>query len=89
MADSRLEYGILRGHDVRRGPPEDDQHRLHRLGGARALGVLSKRSEIIDLTKLIVHRILFKKFENETSRMFMASALIKKWNRRRPGALHR
>ena len=45
----------------------------------------SKSKEIIDLTKLIVHRILFKKFENETFRMLVGSALIKRWNRQNPG----
>jgi hypothetical protein len=45
----------------------------------------SKSSEIIDLTKLIIHRILFKKFENESFRALVSSALITRWNRQNPG----
>jgi len=45
----------------------------------------SMSKEIIDLTKLIVHRMLFKKLENDTFRMLVGSALIKRWNRQNPG----
>lgn len=34
----------------------------------------SKSKEIFDLTKLIVHRMLFKKFENDTFRMLGGSS---------------
>ena len=85
MADSRLEYGL--------SVAEVSANALQKMINIDYIASVelarsefySKRSEIIDLTKLIVHRILFKKFENETSRMFMASALIKKWNRQNPG----
>src|SRR5512138_2206911 len=36
----------------------------------------SKSGQIIDLTKLIVHRILLKKFENDTYRMLVESTLV-------------
>ena len=45
----------------------------------------SKSSEIIDLTKLIVHRILCRKFESESFRVLVSSALITRWNRQNPG----
>ena len=89
MADSRLEYGIsvaMMSAAALQKMINIDYIASVELARSE---FYSKRSEIIDLTKLIVHRILFKKFENETSRMFMASALIKKWNRQKPGALHR
>ena len=44
----------------------------------------SKSSEIVDLTKLIVHRILFKKFETESYRLLAGSALVERWNRQNP-----
>ena len=85
MADSRLEYGIsvaMMSAAALQKMINIDYIASVELARSE---FYSKRSEIIDLTKLIVHRILFKKFENETSRMFMASALIKKWNRLNPG----
>ncbi len=45
----------------------------------------SKSIEIIDLTKLIIHRILFKKFESESFRVLVSSALIMRWNQQNPG----
>jgi hypothetical protein len=44
----------------------------------------SKSNEIVDLTKLIVHRILFKKFENESYRLLVGSRLITLWNLQNP-----
>lgn len=85
MADSRLEYGIA----VTTMPYSALQKMINisyiasvELGRSE---FSSKRAEIIDLTKLIVHRILFRKFENETLRMVMESALVKRWNRQNPG----
>jgi len=46
-----------------------------------------KRRQIIDLTKLIVYRILYKKFEHETFRAFLDSPLIQRWNRRYPSRI--
>ena len=85
MADSRLEYGIsvaMMSAAALQKMINIDYIASVELARSE---FYTTRSEIIDLTKLIVHRILFKKFENETSRMFMASALIKKWNRQNPG----
>ncbi len=85
MADSRLEYGI----SVAEVTATSLQKMLN-IDYIASVEVArsefsSKRKEIIDLTKLIVHRILYKKFENETSRMFLDSALVKRWNRQNPG----
>ena len=85
MADSRLEYGL----SVAMMSASSLQKMINidyiaSVELARS-EFSSKRREIIDLTKLIVHRILFKKFETETTRLFMDSALIKRWNRQNPG----
>ncbi len=87
MADSRLEYGIA----VATMPASSLQKMINidyiaTVELARS-EFSSKRTEIIDLTKLIVHRILFKKFETETLRMMLDSPLIKRWNRQNPSRL--
>ena len=85
MADNRLAYGIA----VTTVPASSLQKMINIDYIAEVELVRSefssKSREIIDLTKLIVHRILFKKFENETFRMLVGSALIKQWNRQNPG----
>ncbi|HET6487570.1 MAG TPA: hypothetical protein VFH83_14180 [Spirochaetia bacterium] len=43
-----------------------------------------KGGEIVDLTKLITYRVLYRAFELETYRMFLASPLIQNWNRAHP-----
>ena len=85
MADNRLAYGIA----VTTVPASSLQKMINidyiaEVELARS-EFSSKSQEIIDLTKLIVHRLLFKKFENETFRMLVDSALIKRWNRQNPG----
>lgn len=44
----------------------------------------SKRKELMDLSKLLVYGILYKKFDYEIFRQFIKSPLIKKWNRINP-----
>jgi hypothetical protein len=46
-----------------------------------------KRREVIDLTKLIVYRILYRGFEEESYRMLLASPLIRRWNRAHPSRI--
>ena len=85
MADSRLEYGITvttMPYSALRKMINISYIASVELGRSE---FSSKRAQIIDLTKLIVHRILFRKFENETLRMVMDSALVKRWNRQNPG----
>jgi len=85
MADSRMEYGISVA--TMTAAALQKMINIDYIASVELARseFSSKRSEIIDLTKLIVHRILFKKFENETMRIFMASALIRRWNRQNPG----
>ena len=85
MVDNRLAYGIA----VTTVPASSLQKMINidyiaEVELARS-EFSSKSREVIDLTKLIVHRLLFKKFENETFRMLVGSALIKRWNRQNPG----
>jgi len=45
----------------------------------------SRRREIMDLSKLITYEILYKRFSAQLLADFLASPLIKKWNRLNPG----
>ncbi len=85
MADKRLAYGI-----AVTAVPASSLQRMINIDYVAEVELArsefsSKSREIIDLTKLIVHRLLFKKFEAETFRMLVGSALIKRWNRQNPG----
>ena len=44
----------------------------------------SKRSEILDLTKLIAYQILYKDFERQAVNLFLETSLIRHWNRTHP-----
>ena len=85
MADSRLAYGMA----VTTVPASSLQKMINidyiaEVELTRS-EFSSKSRAVIDLTKLIVHRLLFKKFESETFRMLVGSDVIKRWNRQNPG----
>jgi hypothetical protein len=48
------------------------------------LEFLSKRSEIIDINKLLIYSLLYKKFDNVIIDKILRSPLIAKWNRANP-----
>ena len=48
------------------------------------LEFLSKRSEIIDINKLLIYSLLYKKFDNVIVDKILRSPLIAKWNRVNP-----
>jgi hypothetical protein len=84
MADSRLEYGITVS-----GFPASALQQMINIDYITAIELArtefsSKRREIIDLTKLIGFRLLYRKFEDESYRRFLNSRLIKRWNRANP-----
>ena len=84
MADSRLEYGITVS-----GFPASALQQMINIDYITAIELArtefsSKRREIIDLTKLIAFRLLYRKFEDESYRRFLNSRLIKRWNRSNP-----
>jgi hypothetical protein len=84
MADKRLAYGI-----AMTSVPASSLQKMINIDYVSEVELAraefsSKSKEIIDLTKLIVHRLLFKKFENDTFCMLVDSALIKRWNRQNP-----
>jgi hypothetical protein len=87
MADNRLEYGI--------SLPSFSAASLQKMINIDYIAALEiartefsdKRREIIDLTKLIVYRILYRAFERETYTLLLASPLIKRWNRSHPSRI--
>lgn len=83
-ADNRLEYGIaLRNFSAASLQKMINIDYIAAVEIART-GYSEKRTEIIDLTKLIVYRILYRSFEEETYGLLMNSTLIKRWNRTHP-----
>jgi hypothetical protein len=85
MADKTEQYGIL----MKQFSPPSVQHML-RVGYVSRVEVsrpefTSKRSEIMDLSKLIVYGILYKLFEEEVFDSIMDSGIINDWNRSNPG----
>jgi hypothetical protein len=87
MADNRLEYGI--------SLPSFSAASLQKMINIDYIAAVEiartefsdKRREVIDLTKLIVYRILYRAFERETYRLLLASPLIKRWNRAHPSRI--
>jgi hypothetical protein len=87
MADGTLEYGIPLANIT-----ASSLQKMINIDYIAAVELArteftSKRRQIIDLTKLIVYRILYKKFELETFQAFLASPLIQRWNRRYPARI--
>jgi len=48
---------------------------------------ISKRQEVMDLTKLIVYGILYKQLDMSIYKKILDSTLIKNWNRNNPGSI--
>jgi hypothetical protein len=83
-ADSRLEYGIaLRNFSATSLQKMINIDYISAVEIART-EYSEKRREIIDLTKLIVYRILYRSFEEETYTLLMQSSMIRRWNRTHP-----
>jgi hypothetical protein len=84
MADNVEEYGI----SLDNFSPQSVQRMIlvnyiSKLEISRSEFV-SKRHEIMDLSKLIVYGILYKQLDDAVFRKVINSALIKKWNRVKP-----
>ncbi|MBN2738182.1 MAG: hypothetical protein JXR70_14455 [Spirochaetales bacterium] len=87
MADELEEYGIY----LDTFSPASIQRMLlinyiSKLEISRAEFV-SKRQEIMDLTKLLVFGILYKQLDNRVFKILIESNLIKSWNRTNPGSI--
>jgi hypothetical protein len=85
MADNTEQYGIL----MKQFSPASVQHML-KVGYISRIEVsrsefTSKRSEIMDLSKLIVFGFLYKLFEQEVFDIVMDSSIIHDFNRSNPG----
>lgn len=49
--------------------------------------LLSKRQEILDLSKLITYSFFYERFDSEVYSRLIQSDLVKKWNRSNPGSV--
>jgi hypothetical protein len=84
MADNRMEYGIsLNNFTAASLQKMINIDYVAEVELART-EFASKRQEIIDLTKLIVYRVLYRCFDSEAYAAFLASPLIRRWNRNHP-----
>jgi hypothetical protein len=87
LADNRLEYGISLNNFT--AASLQKMINIDYIAGVELARVefASKRQEIIDLTKLIVYRVLYRRFDAEAYTVFLASPLIRRWNRNHPSRI--
>jgi hypothetical protein len=84
MADGTLEYGIPVGHVS----PLNLQ-KMITAGYVSTVELartefITARRDVIDLTKLIVHGILYHRFDEEVFRTVLETNFVKNWNRTHP-----
>jgi len=85
MADGSEQYGVK----LAKVSPNSFQHML-RIGYLSRLEIerpefTSVRSDLMDLSKLIVFGFLYKQFDQVLFDMLISSSMIKDWNRANPG----
>jgi len=85
MADGTEQYGVK----LAKVSPNSFQHML-RIGYLSRLEIVrpeftSVRSDLMDLSKLIVFGFLYKQFDQILFDMLISSSMIKDWNRSNPG----
>ncbi len=85
MADGSEQYGVK----LAKVSPNSFQHML-RIGYLSRLEIVrpeftSVRSDLMDLSKLIVFGFLYKQFDQNLFDMLINSSMIKDWNRANPG----
>jgi len=85
MADGTEQYGVK----LAKVSPNSFQHML-RIGYLSRLEIVrpeftSVRSDLMDLSKLIVFGFLYKQFDQVLFEMLIGSSMIKDWNRANPG----
>ena len=85
MADGSVQYGVK----LAKVSPGSFQHML-RIGYLSRLEIsrpefTTVRSDLMDLSKLIVFGFLYKQFDQVLFDMLIGSSMIKEWNRANPG----
>ncbi len=85
MADGSEQYGVK----LAKVSPNSFQHML-RIGYLSRLEIArpeftSVRSDLMDLSKLIIFGFLYKQFDQALFDMLISSSMIKDWNRANPG----
>lgn len=87
LADNIEEYGV----SLNKFSPQSIQNMLL-LGYLSKIEIsmsefVSKRQEVMDLSKLIVYSVLYKQFDREIFQAFISSSCVKKHNRQNPAHL--
>jgi len=84
MADDTIQYGVSFSEVT----PPAVQHMML-LGYIERIEIdrvefTSKRSELVDLTKILVYGNFYRQFDEEVSNLILNSSLVKNWNRNNP-----
>lgn len=84
MADDTIQYGVSFSEVT----PPAVQHMML-LGYIDRIEInrvefTSKRSELVDLTKILVYGNFYRQFDEEVSHLILHSSLVKNWNRNNP-----
>lgn len=87
MADDTIQYGVSFSEVT----PPAVQHMML-LGYIERIEVdrvefMSKRSEIVDLTKILVYGNFYRQFDEEASHIILNSSVVKNWNRNNPSSI--
>lgn len=87
MADDTIQYGVSFSEVT----PPAVQHMML-LGYIDRIEVdrvefMSKRSELVDLTKILVYGYFYRQFDDEVSQIILNSSLVKNWNRNNPSSI--
>ncbi len=87
MADNTVQYGVSFSEVT----PPTVQHMLlvdyiERIEIDR-VEFTSRRSELVDLTKILVYGNFYRQFNDEVSQIILNSSLVKTWNRNNPSSI--
>jgi len=87
MADNTIKYGVSFSEVT----PSTVQHMM--LAGyierieINRVEFTSRRSQLVDLTKILVYGNFYRQFDEEVSRIILNSRIVKTWNRNNPSSI--
>ena len=87
MADNTIKYGV----SFSEVSPPAVQHMML-VGYIERIEInrvefTSRRSELVDLTKILVYGNFYRQFDEEVSQIILSSSLVKNWNRNNPSSI--
>jgi hypothetical protein len=87
MADNTIQYGVSFSEVT----PPTVQHMML-VGYIERIEInrvefTSRRSDLVDLTKILVYGNFYRQFDEEVSQIILSSSLVKNWNRNNPSSI--